>query len=524
MSERAGSATPGVSPARSSAQLCPVCFCAPDAGEVCALQPCGHIMCSPCCTQWARTCRCAVPGVPPECAHCSAGRVECPVCRAPTTRPADSLGDKSRRAMERAQRHALREARRGRPAAQVRDAPPLHPHAAAALAQPPAPAAYRYLPTYRGTSYPAAAWGWPPAPAPPPAPPPPPAQRQPPAPQQRAHHPPPGPAAARRPEPAAARHPEPQPPEPAAAQRSHSSADALRQAPPAGGHLERRRPDPRAAAQRAGGSRSVTLRLTKDLGGCIGVRFKGCEVTHVTTGTPAEQGGVRPGMLIAAIEGRAVDDDSDEVFRAMRGAPSSFALSIIVPAERRDPPQRPPPPPPQQQQQRQRTDGCRAPQREQPQQAVPPDQLPRPQRREQARPAEDRGRDHPAEQHGPARPAEDRRRVRIPQDVPDGGAQRRSHSAPADAGAARDRAPQRGDRAPPRPPPQGHAGAPEGQQPRGPAAWPRLPPEHHLPAVWPHAALAAPVPVHTRYGYRAPPGAMRYPRMGPGPGFAPFMP
>ena len=94
----------------SSGSQCAICFSALTDGVT--LDPCEHSICGGCFASWASTCRCAVPGVPPECVHCATGKVECPFCRVLTTHPSSSENDKRRRKVERDQRHALRQARR----------------------------------------------------------------------------------------------------------------------------------------------------------------------------------------------------------------------------------------------------------------------------------------------------------------------------------------------------------------------------------------------------------------------------
>eukprot|EP00754_Rhynchopus_humris_P050412 Rhum_TRINITY_DN8946_c0_g1::Rhum_TRINITY_DN8946_c0_g1_i1::g.30779::m.30779 len=94
----------------SSGNQCAICFSALTDGVT--LDPCEHSICGGCFASWASTCRCAVPGVPPECVHCATGKVECPFCRVLTTHPSSSENDKRRRKVERDQRHALRQARR----------------------------------------------------------------------------------------------------------------------------------------------------------------------------------------------------------------------------------------------------------------------------------------------------------------------------------------------------------------------------------------------------------------------------
>eukprot|EP01059_Diplonema_ambulator_P022219 TRINITY_DN3729_c0_g2_i1.p1 TRINITY_DN3729_c0_g2~~TRINITY_DN3729_c0_g2_i1.p1 ORF type:complete len:375 (+),score=86.58 TRINITY_DN3729_c0_g2_i1:112-1125(+) len=92
-----------------SGPQCAICMSALADGQV--LDPCEHAICKPCFATWAKTCRCAIPGVPPECVHCSTGFVECPFCRELTTHPAEAHNDQRKRKMERDQRHALRRAR-----------------------------------------------------------------------------------------------------------------------------------------------------------------------------------------------------------------------------------------------------------------------------------------------------------------------------------------------------------------------------------------------------------------------------
>eukprot|EP01063_Lacrimia_lanifica_P005647 TRINITY_DN1339_c1_g2_i1.p1 TRINITY_DN1339_c1_g2~~TRINITY_DN1339_c1_g2_i1.p1 ORF type:complete len:409 (+),score=70.16 TRINITY_DN1339_c1_g2_i1:42-1268(+) len=107
--------TPGTAQTFDSAGSGPQCsICIAPLGDGVVLDPCGHSICTACFGSWASTCRCAAPGVPPECVHCETGRVECPFCRQLTTLPSDSHNDKKRRKFERDQRHALRRAREQR--------------------------------------------------------------------------------------------------------------------------------------------------------------------------------------------------------------------------------------------------------------------------------------------------------------------------------------------------------------------------------------------------------------------------
>eukprot|EP01064_Diplonema_japonicum_P031966 TRINITY_DN589_c0_g1_i1.p1 TRINITY_DN589_c0_g1~~TRINITY_DN589_c0_g1_i1.p1 ORF type:complete len:380 (+),score=89.53 TRINITY_DN589_c0_g1_i1:43-1182(+) len=101
--------TPGTVTSTTSGPQCAICMSGLADGKV--LEPCEHAICMPCFGTWAQTCRCAIPGVPPECIHCSSGKVECPFCRELTTHPAESKNDQRRRKVERDQRHALRRAR-----------------------------------------------------------------------------------------------------------------------------------------------------------------------------------------------------------------------------------------------------------------------------------------------------------------------------------------------------------------------------------------------------------------------------
>ena len=105
-------ATPATMTSVTSGPQCAICMNALHDGVT--LDPCEHAICQGCFGTWAQTCRCAIPGVPPECVHCATKRVECPFCRVLTTHPSNPENDKIRRKHERDQRHALRRARERR--------------------------------------------------------------------------------------------------------------------------------------------------------------------------------------------------------------------------------------------------------------------------------------------------------------------------------------------------------------------------------------------------------------------------
>ena len=71
-------------------------------------------------------------------------------------------------------------------------------------------------------------------------------------------------------------------------------------------------------------------KIKRTVGGTIGIRFRGREITEVVESTPAYECGLRAGMRVYAIDNKKVEDHSDEIFDALCIAPLNFYITCSV--------------------------------------------------------------------------------------------------------------------------------------------------------------------------------------------------
>eukprot|EP01060_Flectonema_neradi_P008991 TRINITY_DN16436_c0_g1_i1.p1 TRINITY_DN16436_c0_g1~~TRINITY_DN16436_c0_g1_i1.p1 ORF type:complete len:326 (+),score=52.04 TRINITY_DN16436_c0_g1_i1:47-1024(+) len=73
------------------------------------------------------------------------------------------------------------------------------------------------------------------------------------------------------------------------------------------------------------------FKVRRTVGGTIGIRFRGREITEVVESTPAFDCGLRAGMRVYSIDNKKVEDHSDEIFDALCIAPLNFYMICSVP-------------------------------------------------------------------------------------------------------------------------------------------------------------------------------------------------